>query len=141
MNQTLSVTLRPSRALAMALTVIAAAALACAWISLPALALPLVVAGIVLTWAWQLALALHRRDAAIHTLELNAAGGARYQDGLGQWREAGILPGCYVSRWLIVVALGAGGRRRHCLVLLPDSASEEQLRQLRVWLRWRRARP
>jgi len=118
----------------------AATALACAWISLPPPAFAPVAAGIALAWAWHLALALHKRNAAIRTLELNATGGARCQDGLGQWHEAGILPGCYVSRWLIVVALGASGRRRQSLVLLPDCAPEAQLRQLRVWLRWRLAR-
>jgi len=137
LTQTLTVFLRPSRALALALTVVAGAALACVWISLPRLAFPPVAAGIALAWAWHLTLALHWRSAAMRTLELNATGGARCQDGLGQWHEAEILPGSYVSRWLIVVVLGAGGRRRHSLVLLPDCAAAEELRRLRVWLRWR----
>lgn len=140
MSQTLTVSLRPSRLLALALTLIAAAALACAWISLPDLAFAPVAAGIALAWAWHLAQALQRGRSAARTLELNATGGARCQDGQGQWLDAEILPGSYVSGWLIVLILGAGGRRRRSLVLLPDAAATEELRRLRVWLRWRLGR-
>lgn len=117
----------------------AAAALACAWISLPGLAFAPVAAGIALAWAWHLALALQRGKAATRRLELNATGGARCQDGLGQWLDAEILPGSYVSGRLIVLILGGGGRRR-ALVLLPDAAAAEELRRLRVWLCWRLGR-
>jgi hypothetical protein len=141
LSQTVSVCLRPSRVLALVLTILAGTALACAWISLPGLAFPPVAAGIALAWAWHLALALQRGRSATLALELHATGGARCQDGLGQWHEAEILPGSYVSGWLIVLILGAGGRRRSSLVLLPDAAASEELRRLRVWLRWRLARP
>ena len=117
-----------------------AAALACAWISLPQLAFLLLAAGILLAWAWHVARALQWGKSVPRTLELNAKGGARCRDGTGQWQEAEILPGSYVSGWLIVVILGAGGRRRRSLVLLPDAAEAEELRRLRVWLRWRLAR-
>ena len=138
---TLTVSLRPSRVLALALTLVAAAALVCAWISLPGLAFPPVAAGVALAWAWHLAQALQRGKSATRTLELNAQGGARCQDGLGLWHDAKILPGSYVSGWLIVLILGASDRRRRSLVLLPDAAAAEDLRRLRVWLRWRLARP
>lgn len=114
----------------------AGAALACAWIGLPGSAFPPVALGIVLAWGWHLAHTLQEKSA-LRTLELNAAGGARFQDGLGQWQEARVLPGSYVSGWLIVVNLGKGGKRGRSLVLLPDSAAAEELRRLRVWLRWR----
>jgi hypothetical protein len=122
------------------LTALSVAALACAWISLPQLAFLPVAAGILLAWTWHVARALQRGKSAPRTLELNAKGGARCQDGTGQWQEAEILPGSYVSGWLIVLILGAG-RRRRSLVLLPDAAEAEELRRLRVWLRWRLARP
>ena len=118
----------------------AGTALACAWISLPRPAFAPTAAGIALAWAWHFASALHWRSAAIRTLELSATGAARCQDGLAQWRDAEILPGSYVSRWLIVVVLGAGGQRQPALVLLPDCAAPEELRRLRVWLRWRLSR-
>jgi len=117
-----------------------AAALACAWISLPQPAFLPVAAGILLAWAWHVARALQWGKTVPRALELNAKGGARYRDGTEQWQEAEILPGSYVSGWLIVVILGAGARRRRSLVLLTDAAEAEELRRLRVWLRWRLAR-
>ena len=140
LTQTLTVDLKPSRVLALALTVMAAAALSCSWISLPRAAFVPIAAGIALAWAWHCALALQRPETAMRALELDAKGGARWRDGRGQWQDAVILPGSYVSRLLIVVILGAGGRRRS-LVLLPDAAAADDLRRLRVWLRWRIGRP
>ena len=116
-------------------------ALACAWIGLPGAAFPPVALGIVLAWGWHLAQALQQGRSAIRAMELNATGGVRWQDGLGQWQDAQVLPGSYVSGWLIVVILGAGGWRGRSLALLPDSAAAEELRRLRAWLRWRLARP
>jgi hypothetical protein len=119
----------------------AGAALACAWISLPNLAFPLVALGIVLAWGWHLAHALQLGRSAVHALEFNTSGGVRWQDGSGQWQEGSILPGSYISGWLIVVILGGEGRRGRSLALMPDAAAAEELRQLRTWLRWRLARP
>ena len=140
MSQTLSLALRPSRVLALALTLIAAAALACAWVSLPGLAFAPIAAGIALAWAWHCAQALQRGACATRTLELSAEGGVRFEDGQGRWQDAEIQSDSYVSGWLIVVNLGAGGRCRRSLVLLPDAAAAEDLRRLRVWLRWRLGR-
>lgn len=139
MSQTLTVALRPSRVLALVLTAVAGAALACAWISLPLPAFPPLAAGIVLAWAWPCAQALHLAPSAVRMLELDAAGGVRCQDGLGQWQEAQIRSGSYVSGWLVVLLLRRDGRGRS-LVLLPDAAAAGDLRRLRVWLRWRLAR-
>ncbi len=119
----------------------AGAALACAWIALPGVAFLPVATGIALAWAWHLAQVLQRGRRAVRVLELGADGGARWQDGSGQWREAEILPGSYVSGWLVVVNLGGSGRHAGPLVLLPDCAGAEELRRLRVWLRWRLGRP
>lgn len=140
MNQTLSVSLRPSRIFALALTVTAGTALVCVWISLTLPAFLLAAVGIVLTWAWYLAQALQLGRFALRALELNVQGSARCQDGTGRWHEFEILPGSYVSGWLIVVILGEGGRRRRSLVFLPDGAAADDLRRLRAWLRWRLAR-
>lgn len=139
MIQTLSLALRPSRALALALTLMAATALACAWISLPALAFAPIAAGIVLAWGWHCAQALQWGAGAARALELGTQGGVRLEDGRGAWQEAEMLPDSYVSGWLIVMNMTNGGRRRS-LVLLPDAASAEDLRRLRVWLRWRLGR-
>ena len=112
-------------------------ALACAWISLPVLALAPVAAGIALTWAWHLAQALQRGKSALHALELDAQGAARCRDGSGRWHDTEILPGSYVSTWLTIVILRGSSRRRRALVLLPDAAAGDELRRLRLWLRWR----
>lgn len=136
----LTVSLRPSRILALALTLMAGAALVCAWISLPGLALVPVTAGISLAWASYLAQALQRGKRAARALELGEQGLARWQDGSGHWQETEILPSSYASNWLVVVNMGGSGWRGRSLVLLPDCAAAEELRRLRVWLRWRLGR-
>lgn len=136
MTQALSISLRPSRILALALTAMTGAALACAWISVPIAAFLPIAAGVIIAWAWHCAQALLLRHSAVRALELDAKGGVRCQDGLGSWQEAAILSGSYASRWLVVLLLGMAGRRRS-LVLLPDAAAPDELRRLRVWLRWR----
>ena len=140
MTDNLTVSLKPSRVLALALTLLAGAALVCAWISLPTLALPPVAAGIALAWASHFAQALQMGNRGARTLELGALGHARWQDGGGQWREAEILTSSYTSDWLVVVNLGGNDQRPVALVLLPDCAAADELRQLRVWLRWRLGR-
>jgi hypothetical protein len=136
----LTVSLRPSRILALALTLTAGTALACAWISLPGLAFAPLAAGIALAWAAHLAQALQRGKRAARALELDAQGRARWQDGSGRLQEAEILPSSYASGWLVVVNLRESGRRGRSLVLVPDCAAAEELRRLRVWLRWRLGR-
>ena len=140
MTDKLTLTLRPSRILALALTLMAGAALACAWVSLPVPAFAPVAAGITLAWASHLAQALQRGKRGARALELGAHGRARWQDGSGQWQEVEILASSYASDWLVVVNMRGGGRRERSLVLLPDSAAAGDLRRLRVWLRWRRGR-
>jgi toxin CptA len=141
LTQNLAVALRPSRILALALTLVAGAALASAAISLPGMALLPVAAGIALALVWHIPEALQRGERAVAALALDAEGGARWQDRSGRWHEAEILPGSYVSGWLVVLNLAEDGRRSRSLVLLPDSAAAEELRRLRVWLRWRLGRP
>ena len=119
----------------------AGAAIACAWIGLPAVAFLPVAAGIALAWGWHLGQVLQWGTRGVRTLVLAPDGGTRWQDGSGQWNEGSILPGSYVSGWLVVVNLDGGGRHVYPLVLLPDSAAAEELRRLRVWLRWRLAKP
>jgi toxin CptA len=97
-------------------------------------------AGIALAWIWHLAQALQRGRRAVRALELRAAGDARWQDSAGRWNEAEVQPGSYVSSWLVVLNLRAPGGGRCSVVLLPDSAAAEELRRLRVWLRWRLGR-
>ena len=115
----------------------AVTALACAWISLPGPAFFLVSAAIAFALVWGAPLALQFGRGAVRALELGAEGTVRWQDGPGHWHEAEVLSDSFVSGWLVVLNLGAGGRRGRSVVLLPDSAAAEEMRRLRVWLRWR----
>ena len=118
----------------------AGAALACAWISLPRLGFLPAAAGIAFAWIWHLAPTLQRGRRAVHALEVDENGDARWQDALGQWNQAEVRRSSFVSNWLVVVNLGAPGGQGRSLVLLRDGAAAEELRQLRVWLRWRLGR-
>ncbi|MFH1602414.1 MAG: protein YgfX [Pseudomonadota bacterium] len=137
MSQTLTLSIRPSRILALVLTLMAGTALAAAWSSLPELAIVPIAAGILLALVWHIPDALHRGARGVRALELGAEGDARWQDGSGRWHEGKIMPSSYVSAWLVVVNLDGNARAARALVLLPDSAAAEDLRRLRVWLRWR----
>ena len=137
MSQTLTLSLRPSRILALALTLMAGAALAASWTSLPDLAIVPIAAGTILALVWHIPDTLQRSARAVRVLELSEDGGARWQDGSGQWHEGRVLPNTYVRGWLLVINLGGNARAARSLVLLPDCAAAEDLRKLRVWLRWR----
>ncbi len=115
----------------------AGAALAAAWSSLPDLAILPIAAGVVLALVWHIPDALQRGVRGVRALELSADGNARWQDGTGQWHEGRILPTSYVCGWLVVMNLGGNAHAARSVVLLPDCAAAEDLRQLRVWLRWR----
>jgi hypothetical protein len=82
-------------------------------------------------------------------LALRANGWAiRKACGVSKWMPKAACSGCKVTRplkWLcddcfvsplfVIVNVTAAGRRHSCL-LLPDSADQEALRQLRVYLLW-----
>ncbi len=67
-----------------------------------------------------------RWDADLHTVAL-------YEAGLG-WVTADALESVLVWRWLLIVRIHAGGRRRR-LVVLPDSVSADAFRRLSVLAR------
>jgi len=116
------------------------AALAAAWVSLPESVIVPIAAGMVLALVWHIPDALQRGARGVRALELSADGNARWQDGSGLWHSAQILPSSYVSGWLVVMNLGGSAPAARPVVLLPDCAAAEDLRRLRVWLRWRLGR-
>jgi len=59
------------------------------------------------------------------------------KDGEG-YQAARLLPGAIAYPWLVVMGLESNGVR-YRLALWPDSATAEDFRRLRVWLRWRAA--
>jgi toxin CptA len=54
----------------------------------------------------------------------------------GEFRAAELLPGNTVHPWLTVIRLSVD-MKPVTVVVLPDSATAEEFRRLRVWLRWR----
>jgi hypothetical protein len=57
-------------------------------------------------------------------------------DVAGQELEAQQLSGAYVTAHLVVLPLKLANGRVRRLVLWPDSATADELRRLRAWLRW-----
>ncbi|MHB8915552.1 MAG: protein YgfX [Thiobacillus sp.] len=53
----------------------------------------------------------------------------------GEWQSTELMTGSYVSSGLSVVRLRSP-HEMHRLVLLPDSATSDELRRLRLSLRW-----
>ena len=62
-------------------------------------------------------------------IQISVAAGA-------DWHTAEILPGSFVSQGFSAVRLREADGEIHRLTLFPDSASSDNLRRLRVSLRW-----
>ena len=135
---TLQLDLKPSLRLAGLLLVAHAVALAAAWVSLAGWPRVVVGFGILLSGAACLAEVLQRSSRAAVSLELRDDGGVSWRDRNGAWHEGRLRSDHFVSAAFVVLGLDLTGRGRKWLVLLGDSASPEDFRRLRVWLRWRR---
>lgn len=70
-------------------------------------------------------------------LRIAADGRLQCPDEAMEWRDAEVLGDSFVSTGLIVLRYRTAGKARS-LTLLPDSASADDLRRLRVALRWAR---
>jgi len=68
-------------------------------------------------------------------LRVGADGRLQCLDDTMEWRDVEVLGDSFVSTGLIVLRYRMAGRVR-TLTLLPDSAEAEDLRRLRVSLRW-----
>jgi toxin CptA len=75
---------------------------------------------------------------ALPRLQLEADGGLGIRARNGDWQSVQGLAGSFVSPALCVVRLEQAERRHPCLVLLPDSGEPDDLRRLRMSLRWAR---
>lgn len=126
--------LKPSRLLGLLLlggTALALAAIGLADVA-PAVALATSTAAIgFAAWNW-------RRAPIPARLRIAADGRLQCPDDDAGWRDAEVLGDSFVSAAVIVLRYRLAGRRVRSLVLLPDSAEAEDLRRLRVWLRWAR---
>jgi len=135
---TLQFDLKPSLKLAGLLLVAHVLALAAAWVSLAGWPQVLVGFGVLLSGTGCLAEVLHRSSRAAVSLELREDGRASWRDRNGGWHEGRLASGHFVSAAFVVLGFDQTGRSRKWLVLMGDSASPEDFRRVRVWLRWRR---
>ncbi|MGB7542668.1 MAG: protein YgfX [Burkholderiales bacterium] len=135
-NGTLRVELRPSFQLAGLLAVAHVFALVSVWISLAGWPLYLVVAGILISVTACLTETIHRSASAVTALELRTEGRAAWRDRGGNWHEGRLRRDNFVSVPLVVIGLDQSQPSRKWIVLLSDSAPADELRRLRVWLRW-----
>jgi toxin CptA len=123
--------LKPSRRLGLLLAGMLLLALAAVMLAaLPGplqLTLGMAVAGLV-GWGWRQARPLAR---------LRIAADGRLQSLDDEWCDAEILGDSFASTALIVLRYRMAGKVR-TLTLLPDSAAADDLRRLRVSLRWTR---
>ncbi len=96
------------------------------WLRLCAAALVFCVAG----WEWW-----RQLGRPLPSLRLHIDGLWGIDFGEGEV-DASLLPGALCTAVLIVMPLKLADGKVLRLVLWPDSASADQLRQLRSWLRW-----
>ena len=134
----LRIDLKPSRLLSVVLVLAHGLAAYAVWISLAGL--PRVLAGIAVlaSLAATLAQALLRTPWSAVSLELAEDERASWRDRSGTWHEGTLGESHFVSPLLVVVELKARDRGVKRAILLADSAGRDDLRRLRVRLRWGR---
>lgn len=126
--------LKPSRLLGLLLAAMLLLALAAVYgAALPRglqLALGVAAAGLA-GWGW-------RRTSSTASLRIDANGQLQGLDDTAAWRDVEVLGDSFVSTMLIVLRYRIPGQPVRALTLLPDSAEANDLRRLRVSLRWTR---
>ena len=125
--------LKPSRRLGLLLTGMAALALLAIGLAALTVGIKLAMGAMVIglaAWGW-------RRARPLACLRIAGDGRLQCLDDSTEWREAEVLGDSFVSPGLIVLRYRVAGRVR-TLTLLPDSAGADDLRRLRVSLRWTR---
>jgi toxin CptA len=80
-------------------------------------------------WGWW-------RMPPMASLRLGADGKLQCQDDTAAWRDLEVLGDSFVSTVLIVLRYRIPGQPVRVLTLLPDSADADDLRRLRMSLRW-----
>ena len=134
----LQIELRPSLRLAGVLGAAHILALAAAWLSLEGWPRYVVACGVLLSAGGCLTEILHRSSRAAVALELLDDGRASWRDRSAKWHEGRLGDDHFVSAALVVMRIDRTQGGRKWLVLADDSGAHEDLRRLRVWLRWHR---
>lgn len=139
----LSIRLRPSRRLAVVLTLAHGAAGAALLLLDASIGWRVTALAVV---AGALAATLHRgvllnARQAIVAVQWDADGGWDVQTRDGRWRQARLMPGAFVTPVLCVLRFRFDdARRARHLVVMGDSLPADEFRRLRVQLTWRAAR-
>jgi len=82
-------------------------------------------------WGWW-------RARPMASLRVVADGRLQCLDAAAEWCDAEVMGDSFVSTGLIVLRYRTAGGHVRTLALLPDSAAADDLRRLRVSLRWTR---
>lgn len=81
--------------------------------------------------------AWHEGPGAVRRLDVDLTGRIDVAFATGSPRSGRVAPGSFVAPWLVVLYWKPDGARlARSIVLLPDMAGEQDLRRLRVLLRW-----
>jgi hypothetical protein len=143
LTQAIRLELRPSRWLIGGLVMLHAASFAAAFVSLSSWILLLVAAGVAMSAVVTTRSALLNLPDSVRGLEFTGDRNVRWRGNDGNVHEAILAEEGLVCSWLVILALdpvdpGAASHTvRRWIVLAQDSANQEVLRQLRVWLRAR----
>ena len=135
--ENLRLRLRPSRLLAGLLALLHGFALFSVLASLEGWPAIIACLGVTLSAFCAVGDAMQRWPRSAFELELRADDSARWRDGAGSWHAGRLLRSRHVSAVLVTLVVSGAVRRRKWFVVLPDSAATEDIRKLRVWLRWR----
>jgi toxin CptA len=126
--------LKPSRRLGLLLAAMAALALLAVGLAAMPVAAKLGAAIAVISlvvWGW-------RGRSRTGRLRLVPDGGLQGCVAAGEWHDVEVLDDSFVSPVLVVLRLRMEGEPPRSLALLSDCAAADDLRRLRVWLRWAR---
>jgi hypothetical protein len=134
----LRIDLRPSRLLSLALVLVHGLAMHAVWISLGGLPRFLAAVAVLASLSVTLARALLCTPRSAVSLELAEDGRVSWKDRGGAWHEGTLGVSHFVHPFLVVVQLRPRPRGVKRLILLADSAPRDELRRLRVRLRWGR---
>lgn len=108
-----------------------------AFVALPAVPAAICAVGVALSAIVQVGRSLQWRRDSVRELTLRPDGGVGWRASDGTWRTAPEATGGVLGFWVIVIGLKEEGRHRQPLLVLPDALDGDDLRELRIWLRWR----
>ena len=134
----LRIALRPSRLLGGGLAVVHGATLAPLWLSgLPVWSSVLLASAVLGHGFWAIRrFALLRTPDSIVGVALEPEAGCRLESRDGTGYSGRVDPATVVLGPLVVLAVRTSGRTRRLALIAADMLAEEELRRLRVALRW-----